>query len=460
MENNEFLRCENIGKASKHVELKHIHLNIYDNEFISFYGLNDQTIPTLISILVGVQEPDYGSIYYAEKYHPSSCKIDTRLFRNTRMIKDLSIAENIGIIGPTIQPFSIFSTNKNEHFVREIFKEFKLDYNPFTTISKLSIVEIYILEILHIYISGGKAIFLMDFYLFNEKEQKEILDKILYPLKEKGIIFVFVNYSVTHVMYISDRIFIFNEGRLCKTLYKGEFSIRGLNSVFSSNLYSDSMILNYKKLPYGNDTNPVLEGDIIPLDISNLSPQVTGLFLDNNFSQNLKELLLTTISSSTNLDLLTLTGSKLELLIKKKIYIVSEKFENLLFNDLSVHENITITKLRELSFFKLIINTHFYHYLIKTRREYSTHLNIYQPVKNISHFDRFCILLDRILILKTNVVIINFPHTFCDSKELLLLEDFIERLKSNNTHVVILSDNYIFLQKCCDDVLIYTDKNA
>lgn len=460
MENNEILRCENIGKASKHVKLKHIHLDIYDNEFISFYGLNDQTIPTLISIIAGVQEPDNGSVYYAEKYHPSLCKLDTRLFRNTRMIRDLSIAENIGIIGPTIQPFSIFSTNKNEISVREIFKKFELEYNPSTTISKLSIVEIYILEILHIYISGGKTIFLMDFYLFNEKEQKEILDKILYKLKKKGIIFVFVNYSVTHNMYISDRILIFNERRLCKTLYKGEFSIRDLNNIFSSNLYSDSMLLNYKKIPYGNNTKPTLEGDIIPLDISSLSPQVTGLFLDNNSSQNFKELLLNTNNSSTKLDLLTLTGAKPELLIKRKIYIVSEKFENLLFADLSVHENITITKLRELSFLKLIINTHFYRYLIKTRREYSTHLNIYQTVENISHYDRFCILLDRILLLKTNTVIINFPHAFCDSKELLLLEDFIDRMKNNNSHVIILSDNYIFLQKCCDDVHIYTQENA
>lgn len=453
MEKLEILRCKGLSKTTKHIDLKNINLNICKDEFISLYGLNDQTIPTLISILSENQPLDSGVIDYAQEYHPSNCKIDTKLFRNTRMIKNLTIAENIGIVGSATHPLLLFSPSKNLEHVQEIFSSFHLSYNLGSTIDTLSIVEIYILEILQIYLNGGNTIFLMDFYLFNESEQTHILNKILLSLKEKGIAFIFVNYSITHIMYISDRILIFDNGRLCKTVYKGEFSIRDLNNVFANENISDSALRIYQDSAHLGTEN-LVTAHSISLNLSADKQCTSGIFIDNNTTQNIEHLILQHDTFSLTLDFHALTSTEKTTLFNHKIYVVSENFDNLLFKDLTVQDNIIITKLQDLSFFKLILNMNFYHYLIKKRREYTNHLNINQILEKLSHYDRFCTFLDRIVLLKGNAIIINFPHAFCDSKELTLLKEFITRLKSETTHVIIISDNYQFLKECSNNLII------
>lgn len=455
MENIEILRCKNLNVKTKHVELKNINFDICQGEFITFFGLNDKTILSLVTLLSTEMKYDSGHIYRTKDYNIQISQIDTRLFRHTRIINNFSIIDNLCLMKPSKDMFRLFLATYNEEYVRSLLEKFNLKYDINASIETISPADKYILEILQLYISNSKIIYLMDFYLFTQKEQEYIFDKILIPLKALNISFVFTNYSISLAIYKSERILIFRSGRLCKTLYQGEFAIRDLNNSFLEDEYDDSALHSYKESAYSQTNQYIDIRQPIKCALDDALIHTIGIFLDDIKLQHMPNLELKLNNKTLLLNAYSFTNDNARYILKNKIFIISGNFEQLLFNGLSVQENITITKLSDMTYFKLIINTHFYKYLVNTRFKYTKHLNPDESSLNkLNHYDKFCIILDRIQLLKPKIIIINSPHSFCDANELILLGKFIENQKSEKTRIIILSSNYQFIKNTSDTILI------
>lgn len=96
------IELRNISKSYEKEVLKQVNLNIYKNSKIGIIGGSGEGKTTLVRIILGLEEPDFGEVI-RDDVNMSS------VFQEDRLIENLSVFDNIKIIDDSIREDEIIS---------------------------------------------------------------------------------------------------------------------------------------------------------------------------------------------------------------------------------------------------------------------------------------------------------------------------------------------------------------
>lgn len=222
------IEFRNISKNFPGVKaLKNISFSAEEGEIIAFLGENGAGKSTLLKIMSGDYIPSSGELYLnGELKEFSNPKEAIKqgigvIYQERQILMDLSIAENI-FLGILPQNSGFLNKNLLYSKTKEILNEFTLDLDPDIKVKNLSVAHQQMVEIIKIYMRDPKVIAFDEPTASLSSKEIDILFKIIFKLKERKKIIIYVTHRMNEIDEISDRIVIFKDGSLVEIVRNGE----------------------------------------------------------------------------------------------------------------------------------------------------------------------------------------------------------------------------------------------
>lgn len=205
--------------------LKNGQLQLRRGEKHALIGENGAGKSTMMKIILGSYIPDSGTMEF--KGHPHAPKSPgdalrlgiSMIHQEISLVPSLSVSENIWI-GREAQFGSPVFINKKaqEKATAEILKKLKLDIDPSTEVSKLSIAMMQLVEIARA-VSYDSDIIIMDEPTSALTETEvDALFAIMNDLAAQGKAIVFISHKLDEVLHICDQVTVFRDGEYITSL--------------------------------------------------------------------------------------------------------------------------------------------------------------------------------------------------------------------------------------------------
>ncbi|MHB1252882.1 MAG: sugar ABC transporter ATP-binding protein [Candidatus Humimicrobiaceae bacterium] len=455
------------------IALENVSFAIRKGEVHALVGENGAGKSTLIKILSGVQSKDEGTIYIDGKdvniKNPKdafnlgiSC-----IYQELPLASSLSIADNI-FLGQELKRFGFIKKSQQNESSKKYFKDFDIDINPKTPISKLSISMQQIVAIIKAMMKEAR-LFIMDepTATLGEHEIQRLFDFIR-KIKKRGISILYISHRMDEIFDIADRVTVLKDGNFMGTRPVSEITKNELIAMMSGKNIHDSSLVY--------DSSRMLNEDKV-IEVKNL--YYKNILKDINFSIRRGEIFgITGLVGAGKTELLkclygiydfkegilTLNGKKTDKR-KKKINISSGLFifgfipedrkKEGLFLDLSVLQNITISSLKFLT--KLTF--------IKKRQEISMasklvkDLDIKTPsiarqVKFLSGGNQQKVILSRWISSKKFLLLMDEPTRGVDVFGKLEIYKLINKLSREGISIIFSSSDVSEVLSIADRVAI------
>ncbi len=227
MQNNLLFKAEGIGKMyGLHAALADIEMEIYAGEIIGLIGENGAGKSTLLKIIAGVEEATSGTMTISGKpYNGGSPLIANNMgigmvFQEQSLIKNLTVAQNIFLGSEkNYTKFGFIQWAKMEADAKKALEDIGVtNISPKEEIINLSFASRQMVEIAKICHIVSKAenpsMILLDepTSVLNEQEIEQLFTQMK-KLTEMGNSVIFVSHRLNEVMTISDRIYVFKDGK-------------------------------------------------------------------------------------------------------------------------------------------------------------------------------------------------------------------------------------------------------
>ncbi len=195
-----------------------VSFDLLPGEVHALVGENGAGKSTIISILAGVQQPSTGRVLLDQKPTTFRDPLSAQragisvIFQEFSLLPDLSVAENVFINREPIRGLTIdWATMKRQ--TREILQTLNLDLDPATLVSELSVSQQQLVEIARA-LSIQARVIVMDepTASLNEREVVRLLE-IVHSLAEKGVSVLYVSHRLAEVFSVADRITVLRDGR-------------------------------------------------------------------------------------------------------------------------------------------------------------------------------------------------------------------------------------------------------
>ncbi len=234
----ETFRMERITCVSQEItKLEDFNLNIYEGEILGFVPVTSYGMRDFLGLLKENTSLYDGYVYYNEIMVNSwkgplfSTNRITVIEHTSSLVEQLTVVDNIFVLRKKFRGEYIRPKNLGvqlEPFLAEI--NMKISAN--TYVSKLSVFERIVVELLKGVISGHKLIVLYEIEaLLTANELKELYDIIRYYAK-KGISFLYICSHLEETITICDRAVLFVNGRVEKVLQAEDMQVENILSVF------------------------------------------------------------------------------------------------------------------------------------------------------------------------------------------------------------------------------------
>lgn len=231
--------CENIGmQFPGTLALQGVDLDIYEGEIVGLVGENGAGKSTLLKIILGMQTPTYGSmLMHGERYAPQNPKEANRqgvgmVFQEQSLITNLTVGQNIFFgeekrfaAGPLINYQAMYRE------AQAVLDTVGLkDVKPGKKVSDLDFATRQMVEIAKV-LQGvtnhknGKSLILLDepTSVLNDEEIQTLFSEMK-RLKAEGHAVIFVSHHLDEVIHISDRVYVFKDGREVGVLEREEIN--------------------------------------------------------------------------------------------------------------------------------------------------------------------------------------------------------------------------------------------
>lgn len=213
------------------VALNEIDMDVRRGEILSIIGPNGAGKTTLFNLLTGIYQPTSGSISYKKRvinklkpYKRVKLGI-ARTFQNTRLIKNMTVLENVLVAHASCNKEgvfeSIFKSHKSlqrqrEAIVQKCVEKLRmvgLDHKLDVFAGGLPYGEQRLLEIARALATGCEVLLLDEPAAgMNAVEKVELVKKIKQLSKEYSIEIILIEHDIGMIMEISDRIVVLNYG--------------------------------------------------------------------------------------------------------------------------------------------------------------------------------------------------------------------------------------------------------
>jgi len=199
--------------------VRSVSFDVAPGEIHALVGANGAGKSTLLKILSGVVAPDEGEILLDGKAVRISSphgahKLGIGLVpQETTLCENLSIAENI-FLGSTrwLRPAVL------EADARRRLHDLGLDYDPASTVSRLSVAQKQLVQIVRALAFEPKVLALDEPTASLSEGEVAVLFRILRDLQARGVTILFVSHRLKEIQEISDRATVLRDGEWVATL--------------------------------------------------------------------------------------------------------------------------------------------------------------------------------------------------------------------------------------------------
>jgi ribose transport system ATP-binding protein len=364
----EVLRLESISKKINEVKvLKNISMTVYEGEIVKLFGDEGQSEAMIVRLLGGVFQPEFGKIYVDGKEANITCPHDGKklgisiIHKRSDLIPNLSVLDNLflGRNDPNSKPF--LKEKQQLARARELLNILGLDISPQMLASTLTMEQVQMVQLGKALLDDPKVVVMDHTNILLDRSQIKLFEGVFRELSKRKVGILIVAQNLLDFSEISDRLYIIKDGSIIGNFNKPESE----KEEIVRTVVEDQFIRRSK---------------ISLNDISSEVLRVEGLstkhaLKDVSFSVKKGEIVSITGSYGSGkcdigyaiYGIEKITGGKIYIdekrakiknpsdAIKNKIGLISfEHEENGLLYNLSVKENISILRLKNLSHLRII----------------------------------------------------------------------------------------------------------
>ncbi len=292
MNDNCLLKIENLSRNYSGTQaLKGVSMEVKKGEILGLIGENGAGKSTLLRIIAGVEQPDGGTLTMNGKPYKCSNPFQANkqgvgmVFQEQSLIKNLTVGQNI-FLGreDRYTKCKLINWKKMYKDAAEILKGENIDASD--KIADIDFATRQLVEILKVFNivqenSENGALILLDepTSVLNEKEINKLYKKIR-ELKESGNSVIFVSHRLDEVLEISDRIYIFKDGKNVGEVDKNDAD---------ENILQEKMVGRLTNGQYFKTERQTTPSDEVVLEVKHLGQR--GFFKDVNFKLHKGEVL-------------------------------------------------------------------------------------------------------------------------------------------------------------------------
>ncbi len=464
---NEVLLLKKITKVrAGNKVLDDFFLEILSGEIVNLIGLDGSGKQEIYSILFGEETRDSGEVWFSGQQFEGGKTLPVErangiffIGNNELIIPDLTVAENLYIIEKiNYLQFSV-SKKKMEQQAQKLFEQFGIELNPRKKAKQLNRYEGFVLRLMRAYVKRAKLIVIDNILDDRSFKKLDYVIEILERFKSEGISILWMNSYPDAITEISDRICVMKKGCNCVSFYKEDYDRQKLMCILTGKKDYDAVErittpIKEKVFEAKNITTDYFE----KMSFHCYKGEILGIYdLKNTFSRKLRRLLLGENSYSGELyvDGQVFQASTEYKLAKSKVAVVDgDGYPSLIFEDLSLAENIEIAAYKKLATCKWFIKGRAKKYFEKTSLELSKEKQIPREMKNLSKRDAMQVVYHRWNMANPKVLFCFQPFVRLDAVARKELEEILQEFSKKKIGIVLSSANLSELLPLCDRIIM------
>jgi len=223
------LRMEGISKSFPGVQaLSDVHLNVQAGTVHALMGENGAGKSTLMKILIGIYQPDEGTIALGGE-HVQIADTATALRLGISMIHqelspvpEMTVAENIYLGREPVNRVRLIDKRRMTTDTTALLGELDLHINPRWPMKRLSVAQTQMVEIAKA-ISYDSRLIIMDEPTSAIPEREvDHLHRMIRSLRESGVAIIYITHKLDEVFEIADHVTVFRDGKHVTTVPAAE----------------------------------------------------------------------------------------------------------------------------------------------------------------------------------------------------------------------------------------------
>jgi ribose transport system ATP-binding protein len=286
------LEVRNISKSFPGVKaLDNVDLAVKPNEIVGLVGENGAGKSTLLKILIGAYQPDEGDLLIrGEKVQVRSVKEAedhglAMVFQEQSLLPNLSVRENI-FLGNEEQfiKFGTINWGKMDKEAKRQLEKVELDVAPTAYTADLKFATRQMVELARVMSLEDRTqhapiVILDEPTTVLEKNEIELLFDRIRSLKERASI-IFVSHHLDEILELTDRVYIFKDGKKVADRVTSETSERELHQL---------MVGRELKGEYYRQSKQITPADQVVMSIQGLTKE--GQYQDFNLDLHKGEII-------------------------------------------------------------------------------------------------------------------------------------------------------------------------
>jgi ABC-type sugar transport system ATPase subunit len=200
-----------------------VDLEVYPGLIHAIVGENGAGKSTLMKILVGAEQPDYGTVFVnGESVSFANVKEANKngvaiVFQELSLFPDLDILANLFLLKEPLKYGVLVSRSEMKHQAQTILDELGLQVNLNTPIRALRLDEQQLIEIAKALLAQSNVLILDEPNSALNAVESQRLFKIIRQLRDKGVSIIYISHRLKEVFEIADVITVMRNGEIVNT---------------------------------------------------------------------------------------------------------------------------------------------------------------------------------------------------------------------------------------------------
>ena len=223
------LRMEGISKSFPGVQaLDDVHLNVEAGTVHALMGENGAGKSTLMKVLIGMYQPDEGTITLAGEQvqiadTATALKLGiSMIHQELSPVPEMAVAENIYLGREPVNRFGLIDKRRMTADTRALLGQLDLHINPRWPMKRLSIAQTQMVEIAKAMSYDSRLIIMDEPTSAITEREVDHLHRMIKSLRESGVAIIYITHKLDEVFEISDYVTVFRDGRHVTTVPAAE----------------------------------------------------------------------------------------------------------------------------------------------------------------------------------------------------------------------------------------------
>lgn len=207
--------------------LDSVSVSFRSGEVHGVVGENGAGKSTLMRILSGIQTPTSGEVFISGqpvRLHGVRDAIGrgiAMIHQELDVVDELTVAENI-FLGEEITKRGILCSTKMKEETRALLSQLGAKFSADTRVESLSVAGKQLVAVAKALSLNAKVLIMDEPTAVLSEHEADALFSVIEKLKSQGVAIVYISHRLSEVLQICDRITVLRDGRVVRTLERGE----------------------------------------------------------------------------------------------------------------------------------------------------------------------------------------------------------------------------------------------